>query len=149
MARPLLLLLLLLLPLLLLLLLLPLLLLPPPPPGNASLSGCRPDQFQCKPGATCFPWEWRCDGHPDCEDEGDEQGCGTATPAEPSPDGAWVTPPWSSEVLHTGSVEASATPVPGGSVPSRSQGCTWILIIAGKLLISSCWLMLLSNRAQC
>ncbi|KAF1453573.1 hypothetical protein FQV21_0003655, partial [Spheniscus demersus] len=46
-------------------------------------------QFQCGPGATCFPWEWRCDGHPDCEDEGDEWGCGTATPAEPSPDGAW------------------------------------------------------------
>ncbi|KAF1471530.1 hypothetical protein FQV18_0012837, partial [Eudyptula minor novaehollandiae] len=61
-------------------------------------------QFQCGPGATCFPWEWRCDGHPDCEDEGDEWGCGTATPAEPSPDGAWVTPPRSSAVLPTGGV---------------------------------------------
>ncbi|KAF1667653.1 hypothetical protein FQA23_0009505, partial [Aptenodytes patagonicus] len=62
-------------------------------------------QFQCEPGATCFPWEWRCDGHPDCDDEGDEWGCGTATPtpAEPSPDGAWVTPPRSSAVLPTGS----------------------------------------------
>ncbi|KAF1619831.1 UNVERIFIED_CONTAM: hypothetical protein FQV16_0014339, partial [Eudyptes robustus] len=59
-------------------------------------------QFQCEPGATCFPWEWRCDGHPDCEDEGDEWGCGTATPAEPSPDGAWVTPPRSSAVLPPG-----------------------------------------------
>ncbi|KAM7081457.1 CD320 antigen isoform 1-T1 [Ciconia maguari] len=120
-------------PLLLLLPLLPLLL--PPAPGNASLSGCPPDQFQCEPGAICFPREWQCDGHPDCEDEGDEWGCGTATPAEPSPDGAWVTPPRSSGVLSTGSVEASATPAPGGSVPSRSQGRMWILVIAVLLSI--------------
>ncbi|NXH70204.1 RSVR protein, partial [Hydrobates tethys] len=66
-----------------------------------------PGQFQCEPRTICFPWEWRCDGHPDCEDEGDERGCGTATPAEPSPDGAWVTPPRSSGVLPTGSVETS------------------------------------------
>ncbi|NXC77417.1 RSVR protein, partial [Anhinga anhinga] len=52
----------------------------------------------CGPGALCFPREWRCDGHPDCEDEGDEDDCGTATPVEPSPDGAWVTPPRSSAV---------------------------------------------------
>ncbi|KAM6189351.1 CD320 antigen [Sarcoramphus papa] len=109
--------------------------LPPPPPGNASLSGCPPGQFQCEPGAICFPWEWRCDGHPDCEDEGDERGCGTATPAEPSPDGAWVSPPRSSAALPTGSTEASAMPTPGGSVPSRSQGRTWILIIAVLLSI--------------
>ncbi|NXS44858.1 RSVR protein, partial [Balaeniceps rex] len=63
-----------------------------------------PDQFQCEPGTFCFPREWLCDGHPDCEDEEDELGCGTATPAEPSPDGAWVTPPRSSAVLPTGSV---------------------------------------------
>ncbi|XP_075579714.1 CD320 antigen [Pelecanus crispus] len=126
--------------LLLLLLLLPLppallLLLPPAPPGNASLPACPPAQFQCEPGAACFPREWRCDGHPDCEDEGDEQGCETATPAEPSPDDAWVTPPRSSAVLPTGSVEASATPVTGDSVPSRSQGRMWILIIAVLLSV--------------
>ncbi|NXE83986.1 RSVR protein, partial [Cochlearius cochlearius] len=62
-----------------------------------------PDEFQCEPRATCFPREWLCDGHPDCEDEADEWGCGTATPAEPSPDDAWVTPPRSSAVLPTGS----------------------------------------------
>ncbi|NXQ48067.1 RSVR protein, partial [Catharus fuscescens] len=55
-----------------------------------------PDQFQCAPGAPCFPQDWRCDGHPDCEDDRDEWGCGSATTAEPSPDGAAVTPPRSS-----------------------------------------------------
>ncbi|NXB79425.1 RSVR protein, partial [Donacobius atricapilla] len=55
-----------------------------------------PNQFQCAPGAPCFPQEWRCDGHPDCEDDGDEWGCGTATAAEPSPGGPAVTPPRSS-----------------------------------------------------
>ncbi|KAM9215405.1 CD320 antigen [Leptosomus discolor] len=103
-------------PLLLLLLLLSS---PPPvlvsplllPPGNASLPGCPPGRFQCAPSAACFPREWRCDGHPDCEDEGDEEGCGTATPAETSPDGAWVTPPWSPAVLPTGS---AALPLRGG-----------------------------------
>ncbi|NXX06442.1 RSVR protein, partial [Larus smithsonianus] len=56
-----------------------------------------PGRFQCHPGAFCFPAEWRCDGHPDCEDEEDERGCGTATP-----DGAWVTPPRSSGVPPAG-----------------------------------------------
>ncbi|NWW95970.1 RSVR protein, partial [Rhynochetos jubatus] len=65
-----------------------------------------PDQFQCEPGAICFPWEWRCDGHPDCEDEGDERGCGTATPADPSPDGVWVTPLRTSAVPATGGAGA-------------------------------------------
>ncbi|KAM6369213.1 CD320 antigen [Pluvialis apricaria] len=118
---------------------------PPPPPGAAApaasagerASGrhCPPDSFQCYPGAACFPADWRCDGHPDCKDEGDERGCGTASAAEPSPDGAWVTPPWSSGVPPAGGGEASATPVPGGSVPSRSQGRTWVLIIAVLLSI--------------
>ncbi|NXT94463.1 RSVR protein, partial [Anhinga rufa] len=69
-----------------------------------------PGQFRCEPGAVCFPQEWRCDGHPDCEDEGDESGCGTATPAEPSPDGAWVTPPRSSAVPHAGAGGRGAAP---------------------------------------
>ncbi|NWV41990.1 RSVR protein, partial [Grantiella picta] len=43
-----------------------------------------PDQFQCAPGAVCFPGEWLCDGHPDCEDDGDERDCGTATGTEPT-----------------------------------------------------------------
>ncbi|NWW30386.1 RSVR protein, partial [Panurus biarmicus] len=62
-----------------------------------------PDQFQCAPGAPCFPQDWRCDGHPDCEDAGDERGCGTATAAEPSPGGPTVTPPRSSAVPPAGS----------------------------------------------
>ncbi|NXS05282.1 RSVR protein, partial [Oxylabes madagascariensis] len=62
-----------------------------------------PNQFQCAPGAPCFPQEWRCDGHPDCEDDEDEWGCGTATAAEPSPDGPAVTPPRSSAVPPAGS----------------------------------------------
>ncbi|XP_054038022.1 CD320 antigen isoform X1 [Rissa tridactyla] len=109
---------------------LPVLPLPSPPPENAAGSRCPPGRFQCHPGAFCFPAEWRCDGHPDCEDEEDERGCGTATP-----DGAWVTPPRSSGVPPAGGAEASATPVPGGAVPSRSQDRLWILIIAMLLSI--------------
>ncbi|XP_064031382.1 CD320 antigen isoform X2 [Pogoniulus pusillus] len=138
--------------------------LPSPPPGNASLpaSGCPSEQFPCKPGS-CIRIEWRCDGHPDC-DEGedewgcdehldcrdgeDEWGCETATPTEPSPADAWVTPPRSSAVLPTDGAETSGTAVPEGSVPSRTQGHLWILVIAGKLLISGCWLTLLSSRVQ-
>ncbi|NXH48221.1 RSVR protein, partial [Dicaeum eximium] len=63
-----------------------------------------PDHFQCAPGALCFPQDWRCDGHPDCEDGGDEWGCGTATAAEPSPGGPAVTLPRSSAVPPAGSV---------------------------------------------
>ncbi|NWS79471.1 RSVR protein, partial [Toxostoma redivivum] len=62
-----------------------------------------PDQFQCAPGDPCFPQDWRCDGHPDCEDDGDEWGCGTVTTAEPSPGGPAVTPPRSSAVPLAGS----------------------------------------------
>ncbi|NXO50877.1 RSVR protein, partial [Aramus guarauna] len=62
-----------------------------------------PGRFRCEPGAVCFPREWRCDGHPDCEDEEDERGCGTVTPAEPSPDGARPTPPRISAVPPPGS----------------------------------------------
>ncbi|KAM7023743.1 CD320 antigen [Acridotheres tristis] len=119
----------------------PLLLLPllPPvlpfPPGHAAPSPCSPDQFQCAPGAPCFPQDWRCDGHPDCEDDGDEWGCGTPTTAEPRPGGPAVTPPRSSAVPLAGSAEPSATPEPEVSVPSRSQGYTWILIVAELLVI--------------
>ncbi|NXI92983.1 RSVR protein, partial [Psophia crepitans] len=54
-----------------------------------------PGRFRCRPGEPCFPREWRCDGHPDCEDEQDERGCGTATPAEPDPDpdSSWPSVP--------------------------------------------------------
>lgn len=71
----------------------------PPHPSRPAAAGsrCPPGRFQCHPGAFCFPAEWRCDGHPDCEDEEDERGCGTATP-----DGAWVTPPRSSGVPPAG-----------------------------------------------
>ncbi|XP_056191341.1 CD320 antigen isoform X1 [Falco biarmicus] len=121
------------------LLLLVLLVLPPPPvlvlppPGNASPPACPPDRFQCAPGARCFPRDWLCDGHPDCEDEGDEWDCATATAVEPSPAGARATPPWGSAVPPTGSAEASAAP--GDSVPARSQGCLWILVVAVLLSI--------------
>ncbi|XP_075300545.1 CD320 antigen [Opisthocomus hoazin] len=118
-----------------LLLLLLVVLLPPPPPGNASAPACPPEQFQCQPGAACFPREWLCDGHPDCADEGDERGCGAGTPPEPGPDGARVTSQWSAAPPPAGTTEATATPVPGGSVPLRSQGRTWILIVAVLLSI--------------
>uniref|UniRef100_A0A8C4UXV5 RSVR protein n=1 Tax=Falco tinnunculus TaxID=100819 RepID=A0A8C4UXV5_FALTI len=94
----------------------------PPPPGNASPPACPPDRFQCAPGDRCFPRDWLCDGHPDCEDEGDEWDCATATAAEPSPEGARATPPWGSAVPPTGSA-------------ARSQGCLWILVVAVLLSI--------------
>ncbi|XP_065508387.1 CD320 antigen isoform X2 [Caloenas nicobarica] len=99
-----------------LLLLLPVLPLPAPPPENATLSGCSPDQFQCEPGTVCLPREWLCDGHPDCMDDGDEQGCGTATPAEPSPDGVRVTPRQVSAVPPAGSAALLSILVAVGSV---------------------------------
>ncbi|XP_064252596.1 CD320 antigen [Passer domesticus] len=107
----------------------------PLPAGNAAPSRCQPDQFQCAPGDLCFPQDWRCDGHPDCEDGEDEWSCGTATAtaAEPSPGGLAVTPPRSSAVPPTGSAEPSATPEV--SVPLGSQGYTWIFIVAGLLVI--------------
>lgn len=74
-----------------------------PPSPSAAPSRCRSDQFQCAPGAPCFPQDWRCDGHPDCEDDGDEWGCGTATAAEPSAGSPAVTPPRSSAVPPSGS----------------------------------------------
>ncbi|XP_030112382.4 CD320 antigen [Taeniopygia guttata] len=113
------------------LLLLPLALPPPLSAGNAAPARCRPDQFQCAPDALCFPQDWRCDGHPDCEDGEDERGCGTA--AEPSAGGPAVTPPSSSAVPPTGNAEPSA--MPEVSVPSSSQDYTWILIVAGLLII--------------
>ncbi|KAM6294844.1 CD320 antigen [Aegotheles albertisi] len=123
----------------LLVLLPPALLLSPPPPGNASQLRCPPGGFRCAPGALCFPGEWRCDGHPDCAGGQDERGCAT----EPSPDGAWGTPAWSSAVPPEGSAEASPTPVLGDSVPSRSQESgshgssqgVWVLIMAVLLSI--------------
>ncbi|KAM9174238.1 CD320 antigen isoform 2-T2 [Mergus octosetaceus] len=85
-----------------------------PSPGP---SGCAPGLFRCEePHGECFPREWICDGHPDCMDERDERGCeASGSPAGPGASGT----------------EASTTPVPGHTLPSRSQGCTWVLIIAG------------------
>ncbi|XP_071655841.1 CD320 antigen isoform X2 [Patagioenas fasciata] len=97
-------------------LLLPVLPLPAPPSENATLPGCSPDQFQCEPGTVCLPREWLCDGHPDCVDEGDERSCGTATPAEPSPDGGRVTPRRVSAVPPTGSAVLLSILVALGSV---------------------------------
>ncbi|NXL36220.1 RSVR protein, partial [Glaucidium brasilianum] len=98
-----------------------------------------PGQFQCEPGTPCFPLEWRCDGHPDCDDERDEWGCGTLNPPEPSPDGAWVTPPWSSAVLPTGSAGTGLRPLrsPGGAgtVLVHSLALLSILVAVGSLAV--------------
>ncbi|NWZ85761.1 RSVR protein, partial [Poecile atricapillus] len=75
-----------------------------------------PDQFQCAPGAPCFPQDWRCDGHPDCEDGGDEWDCGTATAAEPSPGGPAVTSSRSSAV----------PPASSAGTGPRDQGSEWV-----------------------
>ncbi|NXI37360.1 RSVR protein, partial [Galbula dea] len=85
-----------------------------------------PGRFQCQPGTYCFLQEWRCDGHPDCKDGEDEQGCGTETPAEPSPDGAWLTSPWRA-VLPTDSAE------PCTDVQTRC--CEWFSACALSSLV--------------
>ncbi|NWT18899.1 RSVR protein, partial [Vireo altiloquus] len=89
-----------------------------------------PDKFQCAPGDLCFPRDWRCDGHPDCEDEGDEWGCGTATAAEPSPGGPAVTPPRSSAVVPTGSADQGTEWVSACAL--SSPGLLSILVAAGS-----------------
>ncbi|NXY07795.1 RSVR protein, partial [Pteruthius melanotis] len=91
-----------------------------------------PDEFQCAPGDLCFPRDWRCDGHPDCEDEGDEWGCGTATAAEPSPGGPAVTPPRSSAVLPTGRAGTGARV---GLCALSSPGLLSILVAAGSVAV--------------
>ncbi|NXC51834.1 RSVR protein, partial [Aleadryas rufinucha] len=91
-----------------------------------------PDEFQCTPGALCFPRDWRCDGHPDCEDGGDEWGCGTgtATAAESSPGGPAVTPPRSSasQCPDQGSEQVSACAL-------SSPGLLSILVAAGSVAV--------------
>ncbi|NXC86289.1 RSVR protein, partial [Cercotrichas coryphoeus] len=92
-----------------------------------------PDQFQCAPGAPCFPQDWRCDGHPDCEDDGDEWGCGTATTEEPSPGGPAVTPLRSSAVPLAGSAEQGSEWV--SACAFSSSELLIILIAAGSVAV--------------
>lgn len=63
---------------------------PPRPAG--SLAQCSPEQFHCSephdPQIDCYPLEWLCDGHPDCDDGRDEWGCGASgSPAVPTAGG--------------------------------------------------------------
>ncbi|NXI10163.1 RSVR protein, partial [Irena cyanogastra] len=92
-----------------------------------------PDEFQCAPGALCFPQDWRCDGHPDCEDGGDEWDCGTATAAEPSSDSPGVTSPRSSAVPPAGSADQGSEWV-SASVLS-SLGLLIILVAASSVAV--------------
>ncbi|NXD96608.1 RSVR protein, partial [Chaetorhynchus papuensis] len=100
-----------------------------------------PHEFQCAPGAPCFPRDWRCDGHPDCDDDGDEWGCGTATVAEPSPRGPAVTPPRSSAVPPTGSAGTGARGAGSGgpgwvsACALSSPGLLSILVAAGSVAV--------------
>lgn len=62
----------------------------PRPAG--SLAQCSPEQFHCSeprdPQTDCYPLEWLCDGHPDCDDGRDEWGCGASgSPAVPTAGG--------------------------------------------------------------
>ncbi|XP_010723082.1 CD320 antigen isoform X2 [Meleagris gallopavo] len=88
--------------------------------GNGSLAQCLPEQFHCSepydPQTDCYPLEWLCDGHPDCDDGRDEWSCGTN---------------WSTAVPTAGGTEASAVPSPRHALPSRNHGRMWMLIVAG------------------
>ncbi|XP_031460608.1 CD320 antigen isoform X1 [Phasianus colchicus] len=94
-------------------------LLPGSASGNGSLARCPPEQFHCSelhdPQTDCYPLEWLCDGHPDCDDGRDEWGCGT--------NGSTALPT-------AGGTEASAVPAPGHALPSRNHGRMWMLIVA-------------------
>ncbi|NXH91598.1 RSVR protein, partial [Edolisoma coerulescens] len=46
-----------------------------------------PGEFQCAPGDPCFPREWLCDGHPDCEDDED----GRAQSQCPDQGSEWIS----------------------------------------------------------
>ncbi|NXK42840.1 RSVR protein, partial [Piprites chloris] len=92
-----------------------------------------PDQFQCAPGERCFPRDWLCDGHPDCLDEEDEQDCGTATAAEPSPGGPSVTLPWSSAGPPAGSADQGSEW--GSACTFFSPGLLSILVAAGSVAV--------------
>ncbi|XP_046789708.1 CD320 antigen isoform X1 [Gallus gallus] len=86
---------------------------------QGSLAQCSPEQFHCSeprdPQTDCYPLEWLCDGHPDCDDGRDEWGCGASgSPAVPT----------------AGGTETSAVPVPGRALPSRNHGRMWMLIVA-------------------
>ncbi|NXM23436.1 RSVR protein, partial [Oxyruncus cristatus] len=92
-----------------------------------------PDQFQCAPGERCFPRDWLCDGHPDCLDEEDEQDCGTATPAEPSPEGPALSP------SEPAALESVCLPNRGSEWVSAcafsSPGLLSILVAAGSVAV--------------
>ncbi|XP_037680327.1 CD320 antigen [Choloepus didactylus] len=47
------------------------------PGHNCSPQPCPGGQLRCRQHGACIPRTWRCDGHPDCRDASDEQGCGT------------------------------------------------------------------------
>ncbi|XP_016091061.1 LOW QUALITY PROTEIN: SCO-spondin [Sinocyclocheilus grahami] len=49
-------------------------------------STCPPDQFRCSGGA-CLPLELRCNGHPDCADQSDEDFCAPTSPEPGCPAG--------------------------------------------------------------
>ncbi|XP_068775889.1 CD320 antigen [Struthio camelus] len=109
-----------------------------PSPPNVFLQDCPMDHFQCAPTASCYPREWLCDGHPDCDNNMDEQNCSTTTlgtSVRPSNDSGWITTPRSPTMLSTDSTEASAAPVPGDSAVSRNQGRMWMMLIAVLLSI--------------
>ncbi|NXK89582.1 RSVR protein, partial [Formicarius rufipectus] len=86
-----------------------------------------PGQFQCTPGDLCYPREWLCDGHPDCEDEGDELGCGSTTPA--------VTGPWSSAGPPAGSAGTRGGRPWVFACALSSPGLLNILVAAGSLVV--------------
>ncbi|XP_004454733.2 CD320 antigen isoform X2 [Dasypus novemcinctus] len=47
-------------------------------PGRiCSPQPCPEGQLRCRLDGACIPHTWHCDGHPDCSDGSDEQGCGT------------------------------------------------------------------------
>ncbi|NXT21376.1 RSVR protein, partial [Syrrhaptes paradoxus] len=98
-----------------------------------------PGRFRCDPDTDCYPEDWRCDGHADCKDEGDERDCGTATPAEPSADRAWLTPSWSSALLPPARA-GTGRGEPGTDVRTRcsewSSACALFSLVLLSILVA-------------
>ncbi|KAE8595015.1 hypothetical protein XENTR_v10015432 [Xenopus tropicalis] len=98
-------------------------------PGEVKPSHCQQGEFECSSGECLNASISLCDGHVDCQDFSDEQGCGSLPLTENTSDvtistiyppgwtGHWasVTPGEGISGISPGSPHMAATPLPGGA----------------------------------